>query len=143
MTTQYQGPDKNSLWSCVSYHGLLLWFLLSIPAFSVYAQTEVSGSLADSVGRPIGNATITYRVPGHTSVLGFTKSENDGIFRFSIRLVDLDSLQLDIRHLSYHVMRVMIPNRTTHHQFVLRAGDNMLEAVNVGNPPIFTRRDTL
>ena len=127
----------------MSSKSYFLCILIGFAALHLNAQTEVSGSLRDSTGAAIGNVTITYRTPGQTNVLGFAKSENNGTFQFIVREVDLDSIQLDFRHLSYRSKQVTIPNKSTHHTFVLQKGDNLLEAVSIGNPPIYSQNDTL
>lgn len=120
-------------------------FLLSFCVLSwcqLQAQVVISGQVLDSVGSPVGNASVTYRELGKPTILGYTMSKPDGSFRLESKAAG-DSIELVVSHLTYKKVQVTIPNSTSEHTVRLRAGTTELAEVNVAPFPIYRRKDTI
>ncbi len=81
-----------------------LFFFLLLNTLSVYlgfSQTTISGKLLDVQNRPISNVSVTYKKVGDAALLGFGRSDNNGLFRLIIKVTDIDSVQLDFQHMNY------------------------------------------
>jgi len=57
---------------------LIIFLLLNQIAFG---QTTISGKLLDDQNKPINNVSVSYKKVGNTALLGFTRSDNNGLYR--------------------------------------------------------------
>jgi len=106
------------------------------------AQVIISGRVVDSIGDPVGHASVTYREVGKVAVLGYAMSKPDGSFRLESRATG-DSIELVVLHLSYKKAQRMIANKTGEYTIALRAGYTKLAEVDVAPFPIYKRKDTI
>lgn len=119
---------------------LILLLLSSLAGFS---QVAISGRLTDSGKKPIPNVSVSYKKIGDVALSGFARTDDDGEFRFTVKIVDADSIQLVFNHLAYAKKSVILPNRTASYTYTLTEGIRILEEVKVSKKPIFRRKDTL
>lgn len=118
-------------------------FFFMLPTFGI-AQSIIKGKVIDAQQKGIENVNLTYKGIGSASILGFARSGQDGSFRLEIRNgKDLDSLQLDLTHLSYAKKSIIIPNQSGSYTYVLQEESRELKVVNIGNIPIFKLGDTI
>jgi len=121
----------------------ILTFFFVLPLF-VFGQKVVSGRIVDTQLKAIDNVSLSYKKVGSATILGFTKSQQDGSFRLEVKIgEDVDSLELDLNHLSYARKSIIIANKTGNYTYVLHAETRQLKVVNVGNIPIFRKKDTV
>lgn len=88
-------------------------FLLTILLISICcasAQTTISGKLLDEQQQPISNVSVSYRKVGSPVMLGFSKTDDKGVFKLEVKVQDLDSLQLDFNHMGYAKRSVIVGN---------------------------------
>lgn len=117
--------------------------LLSIIIQNSLAQILISGTVSDPDANAINGVNISYKKVGETSLLGFTRSNNDGKFDLNIKNSELDSIQLDFNHLSFAKLSVTVPNRNGEYKYTLSPQVREIKEVKVSNIPVFRRKDTL
>ncbi|SEG00888.1 TonB-dependent receptor [Sphingobacterium lactis] len=120
--------------------GFLILFFLSLPTF---AQVQVSGRILDLDQKPISNVSISYKKIGQSAILGYSRSGADGSFSLTLAASGVDSVILDLNHLSYKRRTLTIPNRSATYAYMLEPGDERLKEIVVTNRPISQRKDTL
>ncbi len=108
-----------------------------------FSQAVISGRLTDSGKKPIPSVSVSYKKIGATALSGFSRTDNDGQFKLSVKITDADSIQLDFNHLAYVKKSVVVPNKTASYTYTLTEGTRMLEEVKVDKMPVFRRKDTL
>ncbi len=122
----------------------ILIIVLLLSPFLGVAQNIISGKIIDAQQKGIENVNISYKGVGKAAILGFARSEQDGSFSLEVKNgKDLDSLQLDLNHLSYARKSIIIPNRSGNYTYILHQESRELEVVNIGNIPIFKKQDTI
>lgn len=126
----------------------MMWKLLTLSlllffTMSGYSQTIISGKIHDGDLKPIANVNVSYKTVGGGPILSYVRSDQDGVFKLTIKSSAIDSLQLDFSHLSYDRKLVILPNQTAHSSYELKESSQQLEDVKVANLPVFIRRDTL
>lgn len=109
----------------------------------LHAQVVISGRVVDSLGRPIGNASVTYKEIGSPAVKGYTMTKPDGSFRLTSNTTNADSIELAVSHLTYRTWRAIIANNAADHAIKLEASYTELAEVDVAPFPIYKRRDTI
>lgn len=119
---------------------IVMVFLLSVS--TLQAQVILSGRVVDSAMQALGNASVTYRLVGESTVQGYAMSRSDGSFRLESK-VSADSIELVVSHISYQTWRTIVPNRTADYTVHLKASYTALKEVVVGPMPIFRRKDTI
>jgi len=119
----------------------LLVFLLIWEGAS--GQTVITGRLLDEGQEPISNVSVIYGKIGTSDVLGYTKTSENGSFRFEIHIVELDSLRLDFNHMGYSRRTVHIPNVSGNFSYILKDRVQKIQEITVGNPPIYRMKDTI
>lgn len=118
--------------------------VLLLSPFLGVAQNIISGRIIDLQQKGIDNVNLSYKGVGKAAILGFTRSEQDGSFKLEIKNgQDMDSLQLDLTHLAYAKKSIVIPNKSGNYTYVLQEESRELKVVNIGNIPIFKKRDTI
>lgn len=119
-------------------------FLLSfIFIQQAQSQTTISGKLLDDQNKPIPNVTVSYKKVGSSVFSGFGRSDNNGLYNLSIKITDVDSIQLDFQHMNYAKKSVVVANRTGNYAYQLIQQAIQIEEVKVGNIPIYRRKDTI
>lgn len=98
--------------------------LLSLMVFSLHAQRDIKGSVADSDGEPLIGATI--QVAGHSSV--GTTTDFDG--NFELRLPE-DAHEIIVSYVGFESQNVIIGEGDDEIQVVLYSGDLVLDEVVV------------
>src|SRR5690606_24465980 len=107
------------------------------------AQTKISGKLVDDLNKPISNVSVTYKKVGDVALLGFGRSDNNGLYSLSVKVMDVDSVQLDFQHMNYAKKSVVVANRTANYSYQLVQQAREIEEIKVGNMPIYKRKDTI
>jgi len=118
----------------------LFFFFIHYFAFS---QTTISGKLVDEQHKPIPNVSVSFKRVGHPAILGFGRSDQNGQYKLSVKVQDVDSIQLDFQHINYAKKSVVIPNRSSSYSYELKQQVNQIEEIKVSNPPIYKRNDTI
>jgi len=119
---------------------LIIFLLLNQIAFG---QTTISGKLLDDQNKPINNVSVSYKKVGNTALLGFTRSDNNGLYSLLVKVTDVDSVQLDFQHMSYAKKSVVVANRTGNYSYQLTTQAHKIEEVKVSNLPVYKRQDTI
>jgi len=119
---------------------LIIFLLLNQIAFG---QTTISGKLLDDQNKPINNVSVSYKKVGSTALLGFTRSDNNGLYSLLVKVTDVDSVQLDFQHMSYAKKSVVVANRTGNYSYQLTTQAHKIEEVKVSNLPVYKRQDTI
>lgn len=115
--------------------------LVFIPCTS-FSQNIISGNVYDSLCVPVNNVTITCEKINSTVILAFSESNENGYFQIPINSTD-DSLVLNLRHIGYKDISVIIKNKTNDYKFILIPKIWTLEDIVVQSPPIYKTNDTL
>src|SRR5690606_4931745 len=87
-------------------------------------------------------ASVTYGKVGSKLILGFTQTDENGIFKLPVSITD-DSISISIKHLAYKEVLVNIRNKTASHRFTLQLQPRTLSAVYVKSPPMYKLNDTI
>ncbi|MFZ4862242.1 carboxypeptidase-like regulatory domain-containing protein [Sphingobacterium sp. Mn56C] len=122
---------------------LLILFFSTFLFQEVYSQTTISGKVVDDDHKPIPNVSVSYKKVGGAAMLGFGRSDNNGLYSFLIKITDVDSVQLDFQHMNYAKKSVVVANRTANYSYQPRHQAREIEEVKVGNLPIYKRKDTI
>ena len=107
------------------------------------SQTIISGKLVDNQNKPIPNITVSYKKVGSAVFSGFGRSDDNGLYKLSVKINDVDSVQLDFQHMNYAKKTVIVANRTANYSYQLKQQAIAIEEVKVGNMPIYKRKDTI
>jgi len=107
------------------------------------SQTTISGKLLDDQNKPIPNVTVSYKKVGSSVFSGFGRSDSNGLYSLSIKITDVDSVQLDFQHMNYAKKSVVLANRTGSYSYQLIQQAIQIEEVKVANMPIYRRKDTI
>lgn len=121
---------------------LLLFFSVSGTFFS-YAQTKISGTVADALNNKVSNVSISYRGIHESVILGYTISNEDGTFSLNIKPTEKDSLELIFSHLAYQKKTMRVSNASAHYTVSLILQTMLLKEVKVGQVPVFKHKDTI
>lgn len=121
----------------------IFFLVLILLTHLTYAQTTISGKLLDKDNKPIASVSVLYKKVGSAVILGFTRSDHDGLFKLHVKNVDQDSLQLDFQHLNYAKKSVTVVNRTANYAYQLLEQARQIQEVKVANMPIYKRKDTI
>lgn len=103
---------------------LFLW----VPFFCT-AQNISKGTVIDSVKQPLSYSIVTaYKDPNYTSIVGFKTT--DVLGKFSIEVaVNIDTLFLEVRHITYKSERFIITDFDKKHRLALFRPNNDLKEV--------------
>lgn len=124
--------------------GSIITYLLILTCWiSGQAQTVITGKLTDDEQNPISGVSVSYKKVGAATLLGFTKTDNQGNFELLIKLPDTDTIQLDFSHISYAKKSVHVVNATAKYTYILQQQVRQLEEVKIANTPIYRRKDTI
>lgn len=107
------------------------------------AQVVITGRLSDEKQAPVSGASVVYKKKGTINILGFGHTDNQGMFRLQVKPIDTDSLLLEFNHISHEKKTITVANRTANYEYMLRHQAKQLEEVQVTNPPIYKRMDTI
>ncbi|TCV09617.1 hypothetical protein EDC17_104125 [Sphingobacterium alimentarium] len=118
-------------------------FVMLLLSQIALAQTKISGKLVDDLNKPISNVSVTYKKVGDVALLGFGRSDNNGLYSLSVKVMDVDSVQLDFQHMNYAKKSVVVANRTANYSYQLVQQAREIGEVKVGNMPIYKRKDTI
>jgi hypothetical protein len=118
----------------------VMFILISVHSF---AQTVITGKLLTEDQKPIANVTVSYKKIGSPALLGFSKSDVEGIFKLTVKVIDVDSVQLDFNHLSYAKRSVHVVNATAHYAYILKAEVRKIQEVKLADVPVYNRKDTI
>ena len=121
----------------------IFFLVLILLTHLTYAQTTISGKLLDKDNKPIASVSVLYKKVGSAVILGFTRSDHDGLFKLHVKNVDQDSLQLDFQHLNYAQKSVTVVNRKANYAYQLLEQARQIQEVKVANMPIYKRKDTI
>jgi len=119
---------------------LFIFLLTNQLAFS---QTTISGRLIDEQSKAISNVSVSYKKVGSAALLGFGRSDDNGLYSLSVKATGLDSIQLDFQHMNYAKKSVVVENRTASYTYQLTLQTRRIEEVEVANMPIYKRKDTI
>lgn len=119
---------------------LIIFLLIHQLTFS---QTTISGKLVDEQNKPIANVSVSYKKVGGAALLGFGRSDQNGLYSLSVKVSYVDSLRLDFQHMNYAKKSVVVANRTANYSYQLTQQARQIEEVKVANMPIFKRKDTI
>jgi len=97
----------------------------------------------DENRKMIANVNVSYKQINSGALLGFVKTDSNGIFKLFIKGIKSDSVQLDFSHLSYAKHSAIVRNETRDFTFILRNEIRKIREVKVIDPPMFKRKDTL
>lgn len=118
-------------WSVLS---LLLFFQIS------FAQIIIEGSLKDDK-EAVVNATVLLYASGSDKILAYVFSDTKGLFRLSIS-TNTDSLEIEVRHISYEKIRQKIPAISQKLHFTLKESSTEIKEIEVKINPVTIRSDT-
>lgn len=110
---------------------------------TINAQTIISGKLLDDEDKPISNVSVSYKLKGGAAILGFTRSDNDGLFSLAIKVNERDSVQLDFQHINYAHKSALVANKTADYVYQLKQETRQIREVKAENIPIYRRKDTI
>ncbi|QQD11612.1 hypothetical protein [Sphingobacterium sp. UDSM-2020] len=110
---------------------------------NLFPQTTISGKLVDNQHKPIPNVTVSYKKVGTVALLGFGRSDQNGLYSLTVKITDVDSVQLDFQHMSYAKKSVGVANRTATYSYQLTPQTRQLQEVKVADIPIYRRKDTI
>lgn len=108
-----------------------------------FAQTIITGKLLDENQKPIANVTVSYKKIGSAALLNFSKSDASGAFKLTVKVSDVDSLQLDFNHLSYAKRSVHVANATANYAYILKSEVRKIQEVKVSDVPVYKKKDTI
>jgi len=120
---------------------LIVLILLLLPAVG-FAQNIITGTVLDSIRKPIAKVTVTYSKVNSTLISGYTQTDEGGSFKLTIP-ASMDSLLLSIKHISYGEKVLRLKNTAGHHSIILDGRSQLLSAVKVFSSPIYRRNDTI
>lgn len=128
-----------------SYAFILASFIVILSSISTYAKQgiRIQGKVVDQNGMSIEQAVIAIRPIGQSTILTFQRSNENGNFEISLSSQNLDSIELEIRHLGYHTQIKKLKSPFEFQNIRLETKENKLEEIKVGAPPIYRRNDTL
>lgn len=120
----------------------LYWYVLSLQLFFQisFAQIVVEGSLQDSK-EAVVNATVLLYASGSDKILAYGFSDAKGLFRLSLS-ASTDSLEIEIRHISYEKIRQKIPATSQKLHFTLKESSTEIKEIEVKVNPVTIRSDT-
>lgn len=118
----------------------VIFILVSVHSF---AQTVITGKLLTEDQKPIANVTVSYKKIGSPALLGFSKSDVSGAFKLTIKVTDVDSVQLDFNHLSYAKQSVNVVNASANYAYILKSEVRKIQEVKVADVPVYNRKDTI
>ncbi|WP_448530376.1 hypothetical protein [Raineya sp.] len=120
----------------------LYWSILCLQLFShiSFAQIMIEGSLQDSK-EPVVNATVLLYASGNEKILAYTFSDAKGKFQFSVS-ASTDSLEIEIRHISYEKIRQKIPAISQKLHFTLKESSTEIKEIEIKLNPVTIRSDT-
>lgn len=122
----------------------LIAFLFTLCYYTnLFPQTTISGKLVDNQHKPIPNVTVSYKKVGTVALLGFGRSDQNGLYSLTVKITDVDSVQLDFQHMSYAKKSVVVANRTATYSYQLTPQTRQLQEVKVADVPIYRRKDTI
>jgi len=110
---------------------------------TINAQTIISGKLLDDEDKPISNVSVSYKLKGGAAILGFTRSDSDGLFSLAIKVNERDSVQLDFQHINYAHKSALVANKTADYVYQLKQETRQIREVKAENIPIYRRKDTI
>lgn len=122
---------------------LIFTILFLFIGSAISAQTVISGKLLDENQKPIPNISVSYKKIGATAILGFSRSTEDGRYNLTIKVNELDSLQVEFSHMSYAKHTVVVPNKTSQYSYILQSQVQKIKEVKIGDMPIYRKKDTL
>ena len=120
-----------------------LYFIFVFLNQIAFGQTTISGKLVDEQNKPVPNVSVSYKKIGSAALLGFGRSDNNGLYSLSVKITDVDSVQLDFQHVNYAKKSVVVANRTANYSYQLTQQARQIEEVKVANIPIYKRKDTI
>lgn len=118
----------------------VIFILVSVHSF---AQTVIMGKLLDENQKPIANVSVSYKKIGSAALLGFSKSDAGGAFKLTIKVTDVDSVQIDFNHLSYSKRSVHVVNASANYAYILKGEVRKIKEVKVVDVPVYNRKDTI
>lgn len=110
---------------------------------TINAQTIISGKLLDDEDKPISNVSVSYKLKGGAAILGFTRSDSDGLFSLAIKVNERDSVQLDFQHINYAHKSALVANKTADYVYQLKQETRQIREVKAENIPIYRSKDTI
>ncbi|WP_400261558.1 hypothetical protein ACFX5U_17150 [Sphingobacterium sp. SG20118] len=108
-----------------------------------FAQILITGKLLTEDQKPIANVTVSYKKIGSAALLGFSKSDGGGTFKLTVKVTDVDSVQLDFNHLSYAKRSVHVVNASANYAYILKGEVRKIQEVKVADVPVYNRKDTI
>lgn len=120
---------------------ILIMTLLSLPAVG-FAQSIITGTVLDSVRKPVAKVTVTYSKINSTLISGYTQTDEAGSFKLTIP-ASMDSILLSVKHIAYGEKILRLKNAAGHHSIVLDGRSQLLSAVKIFSSPIYRRNDTI
>ncbi len=121
---------------------LLIIILSGFFAPLAYSQTEISGIVTDTLGKPVEFVNITISTRGSTTPKAFNFTDGEGKYIIHTKL-DADSLDVQASALNFEAIKYTIQNRSQQVDFVLRPDVKLLETFTVKANPIELKGDTL
>lgn len=125
-------------WAAKSALSLILFLL----AYTIQAQTRITGTVADKKGQPLEGITVTVVARENNTTLAFAISDADGAFATTLNS-PLDSVKIVARALSYGEQSFVIPNKSQSVYFQLQPQQIELKEVSVRANPITRSNDTI
>lgn len=119
---------------------VVLFLFFCVP---VCAQTRISGKILDKEQKAISGVSVSYSKIGSSVLLGFTQTDREGKFKLEFTLADTDSVQLNLRHMSYKNESVRVVNASAQYAYVLTEQKRLIDEVKVGDIPVYKRKDTI
>ncbi|MCS6795781.1 MAG: carboxypeptidase-like regulatory domain-containing protein [Raineya sp.] len=105
-----------------------------------FAQVVIEGSLQDSK-EAVVNATVLLYAPHSEKILLYTFTDSKGKFRLTLTPTT-DSLEIEIRHISYEKIRQKIPATSQKLNFTLKESVSEIKEIEVKVNPVTIRNDT-
>lgn len=119
-----------------------LFLIFSLVSFYSTAQI-LKGTVVDSLGNPVFNATLSIRKPSNDEILYYTLSDINGDFQFTQLDFSGGLLELKARHFSYKEETLIVNKSSKDLKVFLSERVNKLKEVLIKEPDIAYRRDTL
>ncbi len=109
---------------------------------SALAQNKITGNIKDSIGQPIGYASVNLKNKEGT-ILKFTRTGDDGNFSFVITNEQV-IYSLEISSIGYHKKVLIFNDTVKNYQIILETSEIKLAPVIVKNRPVLNSKgDTL
>lgn len=107
------------------------------------AQTEITGTVRNAQGAPLSAVFVKAYRAGTTGLAAYTRTNDKGAYRLSLRPEVGEKVLLRFSHLGYRSSDVELPNRSTRRDVTLEETDVAFREVTVRGRPVHRHGDTL